>query len=91
MATEFENNLTPSDIVDLKNKAKEAAAGLLRIETERGLIKDIGAKVKEKYGIAPADFNKLVKMYHTQSVKEVKQKTEDIVSLYAEVFGDPDQ
>ncbi|WVX87400.1 transcriptional regulator [Vibrio phage EniLVp02] len=90
MATEFENNLTPSDIVDLKNKAKEGAAGLLRIETERGLIKAIAEKVKEKYGIAPADFNKLVKMYHTQSVNEVKQKTDSIVSLYTEVFGDPD-
>lgn len=83
---EYETISTESDRLEIENSIKEAAASLLRIDSERDLIKDIAAKLKEEFEIAPGDFNKVVRMYHKQSRQEEKAKHSKVMDLYAKVF-----
>lgn len=79
---------TPQDRQEVVNMVKEASASMLRIDSERDLMKDIATRAKEEFEIKPADFNKVVKMYHKQSRQEEQAKYEKIDGLYEKLFDE---
>lgn len=85
---ELETISTEHDRKEVINMVKEAAASLLRCDSERDLRKDIADRAKEEFDLKPADFNKIVKMYHKQSRHEENQKFEKIDALYTKLFDE---
>ena len=64
----------------------EASNSKLRIESEKDLIKDIAAKLKDELGMPPAVFNQLVSTYHKQDVAEKQAKSEEFFEIYEVLF-----
>ncbi len=81
-------NLSEGSREELEGCIKEAAGSLLRAESERDLRKEIAKRVKENFDIGPANFNKLVKMFHAQNKEEVQAQTDMLVSMYETVFSE---
>lgn len=79
---------TPQDRQEVVNMVKEASASMLRIDSERDLMKDIATRAKEEFEIKPADFNQVVKMYHKQNRQEAQAKYEKIDGLYEKLFDE---
>lgn len=80
-------HLTPADKIDAQGAIKEASGSLLRQQAERDLQKEIAKNAKENWQIPPADFKKLVKIYHNQNLETITEEAEDLVGLYEMVFG----
>ena len=76
--------------VSIINAVKEASNSKLRIESEKDLIKDIAAKLKDELGMPPAVFNQvfnqLVSTYHKQDVAEKQAKAEEFFEIYEVLF-----
>ncbi|AUR85765.1 transcriptional regulator [Vibrio phage 1.081.O._10N.286.52.C2] len=85
---EIETISTPQDKTEVINMVKEASTCLLRMDSERDLLKEIAARAKEEFEIKPADFNKVVKMYHKQNRHEEQEKHQKIDGLYEKLFDD---
>jgi len=85
---EYETISTPQDKQEVINMIKEAAASLLRADSEADLRKDIAARAKEEFKIPAADFNKIVRWYHKQNRKEEQEKQEKTSELYEKLFDD---
>lgn len=88
---EYETISTETDRQEVVNMVKEAASSLIRIDSERDLMKDIAARANEEFEIKPADFNKVVKMYHKQNRQEEQAKHEKIDGLYETLFEADDE
>lgn len=84
---EFVMPTNPSDIQKIENAVKEASNSLIRIESERDLIKEIKERMKEELGIPPKKLQELIKIYHKQNYSEVVGKFEETSELYEKVFG----
>ncbi|CAL9972003.1 transcriptional regulator [Vibrio phage D479] len=85
---EYETISTPNDKKEVINAVKEAAASLLRADSEKDLRKDIADRMKEEFEIKPADFNKVVKWYHKQNRQEEAAKNEKVHNLYDKLFDE---
>lgn len=72
--------------VTIINAVKEASNSKLRIESEKDLIKDIAAKLKDELCMPPAVFNQLVSTYHKQDVAEKQAKSEEFFEIYEVLF-----
>lgn len=72
--------------VTIINAVKEASNSKLRIESEKDLIKDIAAKLKDELCMPPAVFNALVSTYHKQDVAEKQAKAEEFFEIYEVLF-----
>lgn len=83
---EYETISTETDRQEVINAVKEAAASLMRADSERDLRKDIAERMKEEFELKPADFNKVVKWYHKQNRQEEQAKAEKVSSLYEKLF-----
>ena len=81
-------HLSASDIQAVKDAAKERSAALLRIDSEKDLMKEITAKVKEEFKIKPGDFNALAAMYHNQDIQAKKAQFQNRLELFEKVFGE---
>lgn len=83
---------SPKDIENIQNGIKEASGALLRIEAERELIKDIGAKLKDEVDLPPALFNKMARTYFKNEYATVTEKAEEFADAYETILGnmDPD-
>ena len=84
---EFVMPTNPSDIQKIENAVKEASNSLIRIESERDLIKEIKERLKDELGIPPQKMQELIKIYHKQNYSEVVGKFEETSELYEKVFG----
>lgn len=82
------SHLSPSDIKAVKDAAKERSKALLRIDSEKELMKEITTKVKDEFKIKPGDFNSLAALYHNQDIQAKKAQFENRVELFEKVFGD---
>ncbi len=85
---QYETISTPQDKKEVINMIKEAAASLMRVDGESELRKEIAARAKEEFEIPPADFNKVVRMYHKQNRAEEQAKHDKVDSLYEKLFDD---
>ncbi|CAL9958499.1 transcriptional regulator [Vibrio phage K567] len=85
---EYETISTPQDKQEVINMIKEAAASLLRADSEADLRKDIAARAKEEFQIPAAEFNKLTRWYHKQNRAEEQAKHEKVDTLYEKLFDD---
>lgn len=72
--------------VTIINAVKEASNSKLRIESEKDLIKDIAAKLKDELCMPPAVFNELVSTYHKQNLAEKQAKAEEFFEIYEVLF-----
>jgi hypothetical protein len=81
------NSISPAQMTELKGNIKEAAGSLTRIAAERDLQKDIRESVKDEFEVEPKIFNKLVKAYYEQNLKEVVADTDTLVETYESIFG----
>lgn len=86
---EFVMPSSPSDLKEIQNAVKEASNSLIKIDAERDYIKDTSDNMKEKFGMPPAKFKKLVMIYHKQNLNELEAKHEEIKETYIQVMGDP--
>lgn len=86
MSNEVVLSLSETERVALENAVKEAAGSLLRMDSERDLVKQIGKRIKKEFNIKSSYFNKITKMYHKQNKDEIGAQAEMIVSLYETVF-----
>ncbi len=84
---EFVMPTNPSDIQKIENAVKEASNSLIRIESERDLIKEIKERLKDELGLPPKKAQELIKIYHKQNYSEVVGKFEETSELYEKVFG----
>ena len=87
---ESETISSETDRLEVVNAVKEAANSMLRIDSEKELIKDIATSMKEKFEIKPSDFNTVVKLFHKQNLDEQKERQDKVFDLYGRLF-DKDQ
>ncbi len=78
--------LTRPELEIVQKAAKEMSDSLTRQQAERDLQKDIVESMKEKFELKPAEFNRVVKVYHDQKLTEVIEKHENFVDFYESVF-----
>ena len=84
---EFVMPTNTKDIQRIENAIKEASNSLIRIESERELIKEIKEALKEELGLPPKKTQELITIYHKQNYSEVVGKFEETSELYEKVFG----
>ena len=77
---------TKPELKAIADAAREMSDSMTRVDAEKDLQKDIVANIKDKFEMKPADFNKMVKVYHEQKLSEINQKHEEFVELYESVF-----
>lgn len=90
--TQFIMPSSPADIKKIQDGIKEASSALLRIESERDLIKDISAKLKDEVELPPSVFNKMAKVYFKNEYAKVTEANETFIDIYETVMNgiDPD-
>ena len=77
----------PADQKRIQDAIKEASDSLLRISSERELLKDIAKSIKEDIGMPPRLFNKLAKTYFQQNYNEVVEEDEQFQEAYEIILG----
>lgn len=70
----------------LEQAIKEASDVKIQIESGNEAIKDIREMVKETMGLAPSEFNALLKIYHTQSREQVEEANQELLGVYDAIF-----
>ena len=79
--------LTTPELEKVKEAAQEMSASMTRVDSEKDLQKDIVTNMKEKYGLKPAEFNKICKIYHEQKLNDLVEAHENFVDFYDTVFN----
>lgn len=64
---------------------REISNSMVRIESERDLIKDIVKDVSDNYQLSRKVVNKMAKVYHKQSLSQTVAEHEEFVEMYDEV------
>ncbi len=77
---------TPADLKVIRDAVVEANDSLIRIASERELIKDIVANLAEKYeGLPKRYINRMIKTYHKNSFDKESTEMDDFETLYVAV------
>lgn len=77
----------PTDLKKILDAVKEANDSMIRISSEKELIKDIVVDLAEKFEIPPAYFRKLIKLYNKQTFDSENSQHDDLVALYEAVVA----
>ena len=80
--------MTISSIEDRKKifaAIKEISNSMVRIESERDLIKDIVKDVADNYQLSRKTVNKMAKVYHKQSLSQTVAEHDEFVETYEEI------
>ena len=77
---------TAPELEMIQNSAKEMSDSMTRAQAEKDLQKDIVANLKDTLELKPAEFNKIVRTYHDQSLQEQEDKWTEFTDLYIDVF-----
>jgi hypothetical protein len=75
----------PTDLKTIMSAIKDVNDCMIRISSERDVIKDIIADLSEKYEIPKKYFNKMAKTYYKQSFDKEASEADDFVQLYESV------
>lgn len=78
--------LTPDDRAKLKAAVEQGVASSYRTQAERDFISELAKEVKDKIGINPKLFKKLVKLSYKSNADQLNKETEDLLDL-AESIG----
>jgi methyl-accepting chemotaxis protein len=84
------DRLTPQERQELRGMIKEAAGSKMRQAAEGDLQKSIRERAKEDLEVLPAQFNKLVKVYYAQNIKDLVDDIEQLAETYEDIFGSED-
>lgn len=71
----------------LENGIKELSNSMTRMDAERDLQKSIVEEVADDTGINKKYIKKLATIYHKQVFSQVQAETDEIQSLYEELFS----
>ncbi|ALY07093.1 double-stranded DNA binding protein [Vibrio phage vB_VmeM-32] len=61
---------------------EEGSLVLTMIEAERDKLKDIKKTAKEKLGLSPKQFGKLLQIHHKRNRDEVEAETDELIEIY---------
>lgn len=67
-------------------QVKRASDIKFQIESFNEQLKEIRDYTKQQTGMKPADFNFLVKVYHTQTRDKVEEQSEELLGVYDAIF-----
>lgn len=81
------DNLNAAERKKLEGFVQEISNSMLRIESERELIRDICNRAKTELELKPKIIRNLGRIYHKQSLTEEKSETNSIFDLYETLFG----
>jgi translation elongation factor EF-G len=84
------DQLTPQEKQELRGMIKEAAGSKTRQAAESDLQKAIRERAKEDLEVLPKQFNKLVKTYFEQNLKDIISDVEELAETYEDIFGSDD-
>lgn len=76
---------------EIQQVIEEISNAKLKIESKQEYIRDAIADVAEKHDLPKKIINKLAVAYHKNTIQEVAGDTEDLVSLYDILFGNPSE
>ena len=85
MTTEIIIPTNQADITAINNAVSEGVDSMIRIDSEKTLIKEILEMTKEKYGIAPSVMRKLIKTKFKGTFETEVQQNDDFSALYETV------
>jgi hypothetical protein len=71
----------PKELTTINAAVNEGVNSKIREQAEKDLRKEIADRLKDELGLAPADFNQLVRERYDSSVSEKITKMEEIVDL----------
>ena len=77
--------LDPADRKKIRDAIEQAAVCLQEIADKRDDIKEIAKDIKEKYEIAPKQFNKLARSRFKHNHAEVTAENEEYETLYESI------
>lgn len=70
----------------VEEQVKRASDIKFQIESFNEQLKEIRDYTKHQTGMKPADFNFLVKVYHTQTRDKVEEQSEELLGVYDAIF-----
>lgn len=70
----------------VEEQVKRASDIKFQIESFNEQLKEIREYTKDQTGLKPADFNFLVRLYHTQTREKVEEQSEEILGVYDAIF-----
>ena len=77
---------TDGDKQSMKGFIEEAVRSKQRIKMEQEAMKDIRNEAKDKLGVTPKLFNKLVKAVHKQDLGKEKQEFEEFEAVLELIY-----
>lgn len=89
-----EVTVIPTSLEDqkaIRDAIIEASGVRTQIDAHRDHLRDISKNIKEKVGINPRVFNKMVTAYHKQNYQEQTQSNEEFEVLYETVMKEGGQ
>lgn len=79
----------PSNTQDqriIADAVKEASDSLMRQEAETQLRRDIAANMKDQFKMPSKDFNRMVKVYHTQALAKLQREQDEFAEMYESIM-----
>ena len=81
----------PTDLERIKSALKEASDCYVRIDGEKEELKSIAEVMSEELNVPKSVFNKMVRVYHSQTYDKLIADTEDFSALYEAVLNSGQQ
>lgn len=70
----------------IKNAISEGSNTLLQISAHKEHLKEVINHIAEEYEMDKGVIRDLINIYHKQNISEVKNKSEDLLEKYEEIF-----
>lgn len=83
--------LTPTQIVDIRNRLNECSNSLTRIAAEREHMREVFKDLKDVYGFTPKLSRRLAKAAFKRNKQEVVAEDMDFADTYDVVFEDKEE
>lgn len=75
----------PADLKDIKSKVREGTDCLLRVDSERALLKEIIDGIVEEYDLPKQYVSDMIRREHKNDFDEKAMKFDDFTALYEAV------
>lgn len=84
--TDFVLPSSPADRAKIKDAVYEVVGAMREIKDKRSYINDTKKDMKEKFGISPKIFSKLVKTHQEANIAEVRAENETFDIMFETLF-----
>ena len=78
---------SPKDKKKLEGFIQEISNAMLRMDSERELIKDICNRAKDELEVKPKTIRQIAKIHYKNSLVEEQMEAEELFDLYEQVFS----